>query len=292
MLKELTPDFTDAVLQGLAVKPDDLKRVASPELLDDIATNAMGLRLGDEQFARELYADIRDQAIRAPERWYDVEVNIRLSSALERSTVGAPLFDVTVEWEYTTVPSHAVRRFACVSDRDEFNELVTEVPATSTWFMRSRPGMDASSRECYELLSFTVDGVSQNIRRSPRKTGQTYSVTIGDDIVTGGRPVRIRHVYRAVTSQAGHRLFVELPQPSRGLSLRLDYSDTDISHLSVTDLLSSTHHAQISRLPENVPGKVVAIDVPGWLLPKAGLTFVWTLSAEDQADATTHERAA
>lgn len=45
----------------------------------------MSLRLGDEQFAREIYRDIRDQAIHAAERWYDVEVRVRLSSALERS---------------------------------------------------------------------------------------------------------------------------------------------------------------------------------------------------------------
>ena len=68
VLKELTPDFTDAVLKGLAVSQDDLRRVASPDLLDDIASNVMSLRLGDEQFARELYTEIRDQAIRAPER--------------------------------------------------------------------------------------------------------------------------------------------------------------------------------------------------------------------------------
>lgn len=113
----------DAVVEGFAVRPEDLKRVANPELLDDLASNAMSLRLGDEQFAREIYRDIRDQAIAAAERWHDVEVRIRLSSALERSTGGTPLFDVTVEAEYTTVPSGSVRRFACVSDRAEYTAL-------------------------------------------------------------------------------------------------------------------------------------------------------------------------
>ena len=144
VMKELVPDITDAVVRGFAVKPDDLQRVATPELLDSLASNAMALRLGDEQFAHEIYRDVRDQAIRAAERWHNVEVRIRLSGIPERNTVGVPLFDVTVEWEYTTIPSHAVRRFACVSDREEFNELVAEVPSTSTWFMRPRPGMEAS----------------------------------------------------------------------------------------------------------------------------------------------------
>ena len=44
----------DAVVEGFAIHPEDLKRVATPELLDDIAANVMALRLGDEQFAREV----------------------------------------------------------------------------------------------------------------------------------------------------------------------------------------------------------------------------------------------
>ena len=49
------------------------------------------LRLGDEQFASEIYAQIRDQAITPRERWYDVEVDVRLSTAAERDTKGVPL---------------------------------------------------------------------------------------------------------------------------------------------------------------------------------------------------------
>ena len=35
--------------------------------------------LGDEQFACGIYRDIRDQAIRAAERWRDVQFRIQLS---------------------------------------------------------------------------------------------------------------------------------------------------------------------------------------------------------------------
>ena len=79
IIREEAPAMRDAVVEGFAIHPDDLKRVATPELLDDIAANGMALRLGDEQFAREIYRDIRDQAIRAAERWYDVAVRVRLS---------------------------------------------------------------------------------------------------------------------------------------------------------------------------------------------------------------------
>lgn len=56
IIKEQAPAMRDAVVEGFAIHPDDLRRVATPQLLDDLATNAMALRLGDERFARELYA--------------------------------------------------------------------------------------------------------------------------------------------------------------------------------------------------------------------------------------------
>ena len=56
------------MINGFAIHKADLVRVATPELLDNIAANAMALRLGDEQFVRELYGDIRDQTIHAAER--------------------------------------------------------------------------------------------------------------------------------------------------------------------------------------------------------------------------------
>ena len=195
IIREEAPAMRDAVVEGFAIHPEDLKRVATPELLDDIAANVMALRLGDEQFAGEIYRDIRDQAIRAAERWYDVAVRVRLSTAVERSTAGTPLFDVVVEWEYTTVPSSTTRRFACVSDQDEYNELLADTPATAAWLLQNRPGVDAASRSSYQLLELTVDGRSQTIRRSTRKTGQTYSVSLDEDAVQK-RPVRIRQVIR------------------------------------------------------------------------------------------------
>ena len=290
IIREEAPAMRDAVVEGFAIHPEDLKRVATPELLDDIAANVMALRLGDEQFAREIYRDIRDQAIRAAERWYDVEARVRLSTAVERSTAGTPLLDVTVEWEYTTVPSGHERRFACVSDRATYNALRGDIPATSTWFMAPRPGMDARSQESYELLELTVDGRPQPIRRTVQATGQTYCVQL-DNAAQSGRPVRIRQLLRVVIPSWGHRLFVELPQPARGLSLRVDYTDTSIAEMMITDTVAATQVARVHRSPKAVNSRVVSLDMPGWLLAKAGFAVTWTLESELPHDAEHREAA-
>jgi len=280
LLRDSAPDFRDAVVRGFAVQPEDLARVATPELLDSIASNVLALRLGDRAFASELYADLRDQAIRAPERWQDVQVRARLSSALERSATGAPLFDVLVEWEYTVVPTHPVQRFACVSDRSELQELLSDLPATIPHYVTPGNGLAASERSTYELLSFSVDGEERTIRRAARRGGQTYSAAIGEDVVRAGEPVRIRSLYRTVTPQNGHRLYFEAVQPTRGFSLEVDYTDTAIAHMSVTDLISSSHRSQVSTMPQQVDAHVLGVDLPGWMLPKAGFAFVWTLASE------------
>ena len=277
---DLSPAKLWSVLcEGLAHHPAELARLTTPERLDDAAAAIMAQRLGDAQFAREIYADIRDQAIRAAERWYDVEARVRLSTAVERSTAGTPLLDVTVEWEYTTVPSDSERRFACVSDRAAYNALRGDIPATSTWFMAPRPGMDARSQESYELLELTVDGRPQPIRRTVQETGQTYRVRL-DDAAQSGEPVRIRQIFRTSTPAWGHRLFFELPQPARNMSLAVDYTNSPIADIRVSDTVATFQPSQLVRTPEAAVGKVISLNARGWLLPKTGFAVTWTLEAE------------
>ena len=288
---DLSPAKLWSVLcEGLTCRPAELARLTTPERLDDAAAAIMAQRLGDEQFAREIYADIRDQAIRAAERWYDVEARVRLSTAVERSTAGTPLLDVTVEWEYTTVPRGNERRFTCVSDRAAYNALRGDIPATSTWFMAPRPGMDARSQESYELLELTVDGRPQPIRRTVQATGQTYRVRL-DDVAQSGEPVRIRQIFRTSTPAWGHRLFFELPQPARNMSLAVDYTNTSIADIRVSDTVATFQPSQLVRTPEAAVGKVISLNARGWLLPKTGFAVTWTLESELPHDAEHHEAA-
>lgn len=288
LLKESASDFRDAVIAGFAETPANMRGVATTETLDKLATNALALRLGDERFASEIYAGLLAQAIRTPERWHDVDVAVRLSSIDESSTNGAArvpgplstLFDVIVTWEYTLRPSTRVQRFASTNSADEFHDFLDDEPATSTWFIAPESGADARERQAFELLSYTVDGAVMPIRRVVRKHGQTYSVDLGAEAVLADQPVRIRHVYRTVSRRAGHRFRVALTQPTEGLHVSLDYSDTDIAELKVGDMVSSAHAPQVSFLPSDAPARQVEIVVPGWLLPQAEVTFVWTLQSE------------
>ncbi|MEV0475051.1 hypothetical protein [Streptomyces prunicolor] len=51
-----------------------------------------------------------------------------------------------------------------------------------TWYFQPINGLDAGSPEAFELVSVTIDGKSRPIRRSSRKDGQLFSVSLGDEV--------------------------------------------------------------------------------------------------------------
>jgi hypothetical protein len=286
LLKEAAPDFRDAVISGFAETPENMQSVATTATLDKLATNALALRLGDARFAGEIYQGLLAQAIRTPERWHDVDVSVRLSSIGEDGPTNAhrrqaqdQLFDAVVTWEYTLVPSTRVQRFASTNDLDEFNGFLDDIPATSAWYI-PRDSADAREPTAFEVLSYSADGGELRIRRDVRKSGQTYSVDLGTERVLKKQPVRIRHVYRTVVSRPGHRFRIGLTQPTERVKVFLDYTETDIVEIKVGDLVSSAAPTEVKFLPVNAPAKQVEVTVPGWVLPQAEVTFVWTLATE------------
>lgn len=289
LLHEHAPAMRDAVLDAFAANHQDLRRVATPEMLDGIIENSLEMRLGDQQFAHEIYRDLRDNAIAAGERWYDASVSIELSPtvAVYRPGKDGPtfrtskkLFTVSVRWEYKTIPRYPQRRFACVSDRAEFNELAAERGATTAWFMKPAAGLDAASPEAFELTRFTVDGDERPIRRTSRKGGQVYTANVGTDVVEAGKPVTVAYSYRTVTTQAGHLLYFNVDQPTRDLTISFDYSDCDLATVSVLDLIPSTRQTRIERPNKEVPASVLRADIDGWIFPRSGVGFVWTMNSE------------
>ena len=95
ILHDHAPLMRDAVLDAFAANHQDLARVATADTLDRIITNSLALRLGDEQFASEVWHDIHNQAVMAPERRHDASLNVNLSPLTD--TPG--YFAVTVRWE-------------------------------------------------------------------------------------------------------------------------------------------------------------------------------------------------
>lgn len=190
------------------------------------------------------------------------------------------LFTVTVRWEYTTVPKHAQRRFVCVSDRDEYIELTQKRDSTSAWFINPANGVDACKPGAFELQRFTVDGEQRPIRRSTRKTAQTYTASLAPEHLAAGKPVTIAYTYRTLMAQNGHLLFFDIEQPTRDLKVEFDYTGCGIEKISTLDLVPSVRPTRIEPSRPNASRSTVRVDFDGWVFPRSGVAFIWTLQAE------------
>lgn len=173
------------------------------------------------------------------------------------------------------MPRHQTRRFVCLSDLEDFRTLDRSGGSTSAWYIKPRPGADASDRSTFELVDFTVDGEAMPIRRSAKKAGQTYSVDIGTDRIAAGTPVAVAYTYRAIANDLDRLLQLRVDQPTHGLSVHLDYTDTDIKSLRVVDYIASGRSTRISHTSPTVPERSTTIEFDGWVLANSGVAFTW-----------------
>lgn len=279
-VRQEAPAIRDAVLDSFAFNADTLKGIASPETLDRIAANALGLRLGDAALARDVYTDIRDQVIRAPERWHDVDVAVELTRWDGGPTSGrGAMFVATLRWEYRVVPTSSTMRFACVSDPSEYRDLLRDQATTSAWYFDPSASVDAASQDAFELVQLSVDGKDRAIRRTQRKGAQVYTASLGAAAM-GGEPVIIAYTYRVLVQRHGHVLYLDLPGLAKGLKVKFSYGDAGIRRVTTLDFIASSEPTRVGQTPASVPARSIDIRFDGWIFPRSGLAFVWVLEEE------------
>lgn len=280
IIHDEAPAMRDAVIEGFRFNTDDLERIATPKLLDELAVNSLGMRFGDAAFGREVYGDIKHQAITAEERWYDARVDATLGIPRVRSIAPNPFFDLLVRWEYTVVPKHRFRKFAVVSDRQRYDQMVAERGETSVWFKPAGTKLDVTDLDNFALIEFMVDGEPLKITRTTDEHGQVYTVDVGEAVVEAEQPVVMSFTYRSRLRRDGHMVHFDVDRPTKGFELELNYQDAGIAKMKLVDFISSTRRARVSEAPDVAGVKKYTMSYDGWVLPRAGVAFVWILEDE------------
>ena len=280
IIHDEAPAMRDAVIEGFRFNTDDLERIATPKLLDELAVNSLGMRFGDTAFGREVYGDIKHQAITAEERWYDARVDATLGIPRVRSNAPNPFFDLLVRWKYTVVPKHRFRKFAVVSDRQRYDQMVAERGETSVWFKPAGTKLDVTDLDNFALIEFAVDGEPLKITRTIDEHGQVYTVDVGEAVVEAEQPVVMSFTYRSRLRRDGHMVHFDVDRPTKGFELELNYQDAGIAKMKLVDFISSTRRARVSEAPDVAGVKKYTMSYDGWVLPRAGVAFVWILEDE------------
>ena len=276
IFSEQAPALRDAVIKGFRFDTADVRRIATPQLLDELAENSLGLRFGDADFGREVYRDIRHQAISAEERWYDARIDAALGIPRGRSVAPTSFFDLRVRWDYTVVPKHRFRSFVIVSDRARYEQLAAERGPTSVWFHRPTPGIDITNPELFSLDHFSIDGKPLAIQRRVDAVSQSYVVDLGEAAVSQAKPVVVSFAFHTRVPRDGHVVHINVDRPTPGLAVDMRY-DEEISRLRLMDFASRGDGGHISDDPA---ARSSHYRYDGWLFPRAGLVYAWTLTAE------------
>lgn len=284
--KEGIPDIRGAVIDGFAFEADDLARVANEKTLDQITENTLALQLGDRGLAADVYADIRQQVIQSPERRQNCAITVDLAP-WEGGADQAAMFVATVRHEYRVIPTRPVVRFSATSDQQDYRELFKNPQSALVWFFKPVGDLDGGSAEVFELLQFTVDGQDQQIRRSKRSRGQSFTVTMADIPANDeGKPssspreVTVAYTYRVLVRQHGHLLYLNIGMLTKGLKVAFRYGGCGIRSMNTLDFIASATPSRLSQTPASVPTPAVEVSFDGWVWPRSGVTFVWELEKE------------
>jgi len=100
-------------------------------------------------------------------------------------------------------------------------------------------------------------------------------VNLGQDALARHERVTISYTYRTLVAVDQHLLQLRVDQPTRGLSVELDYGNTNTEHVNVLDFIAGNEATRIVRSSVAVPEKVVSVEYDGWVFPRSGVAFVW-----------------
>ncbi|GAA4548650.1 hypothetical protein [Amycolatopsis samaneae] len=85
--------------------------------------------------------------------------------------------------------------------------------------------------------------------------------------------------YTTLVEPRGHALWIDIDKPTNGLSVEFNHTNTGIEHITPLDFLTNPGTPLIRR---SQPGAAapISISTDGWVHPKSGVAFTWTLTSE------------
>ena len=80
--------------------------------------------------------------------------------------------------------------------------------------------------------------------------------------------------FRTAAPAAGHSFHLNIDRPTKGLDVELNYDPAAVAQVSLMDFASRGDGGRISDEPDT---STLRYRYDGWLFPRAGLVFAWSL---------------
>ena len=113
--------------------------------------------------------------------------------------------------------------------------------------------------------------------RQVDEASQVYTVDLGEQVIEQEQAVVISFSFRTRTLRSGHVVHLDIDRPTRGLDVELRYDPKQVGQMRILDFASIGEGGRLTQVPD---APTLRYRYDGWLFPRAGMVFVWTLPDE------------
>jgi hypothetical protein len=92
-----------------------------------------------------------------------------------------------------------------------------------------------------------------------------------------GQDHLVSYSYSTLIEPRGHAIWIDIDHPTNGVSVELTHTGTGIERITPLDFLTTTPRIHRSERETAAP---ISISADGWIQPKSGVVFIWTLTSE------------
>lgn len=281
VLPEQEAILRKAILDGFAFDPASIAAIASDEAIDAAVRNCLAIRLQDPELAREVYKDVRQQVVKASERWRDLQIVITLGKANLGPAKGrGSMFRASLKWRFRTTLVFDQLTFACVDEMAMYRELLGQATTRQVWYFERIGDLTAEHPSVFNVSGASVEGQRLDVQTEVRDGGRRFTVTGPALTENLGKEVLLEYSYEVLVQRNSHLIVIDVAQPSKSVTASLLYGDCGIRFVNVLDFFAGPAQARIGRSSRDAPIQSVEASFDGWVFPKSGVAFVWILEDE------------
>jgi hypothetical protein len=142
-------------------------------------------------------------------------------------------------------------------------------------------GSDLMAESGFAVSNVIVGGLPLSLDTKSSDLGLTYFEANHADLGSLiGNEVTVQYRVDVRVKKTGHLLTLNFVYPTKGISMEIDVTNTDIAEIAARDFFSSSKKPVIRYLPSSSNTRKITVEIEGWVFPKGGVDFIWTLKSE------------
>jgi hypothetical protein len=258
--------------------------IISDSYLLEVMKFGLARVLNDKPFASDIFDFVRHNAISQPEKRYGERntVILRNATSSDSDDVRIHYYDAEIRVTYEKVIHEAQMWFVCVRGDEQYNELMLQQEIDWRWVVPPLRLFPKLNETFYTVECCVIEGLECQVRtKKLNKEGDVgYFVNV-PKAARDGQRVSVEYVIRLRIPRFGHSFQIGFPRPTKGGYIELDYSDTDINAVYVSENIVCPQRPKIRKGGDDALRRVASVEIDdSWVLPKSGVSFVWYLNSE------------